>query len=158
MSSGHGCTEGKDYPMFHTITQLAKGSTSRIFQSCLEKINFGPPVKSNRYFFKLPRRMSHRTIFAESVQKGCSNDFSFERYGRQGNRKIENRAVVKVHLRCEKNTRKHKLPKQRLQTSLTCLNIHLFKHFGFLVRVLPYEIGDFREISGKIHLFKRLNK
>ena len=42
--------------------------------------------------------------------------------------------------------------------SLTCLIIHLFNHFGFLVRVLPYKIGDFREISGKIHLFKRLNK
>ena len=53
------------------------GSTSRIFQSCLEKINFGPPVKSNRYFLKLPRRMPHRTIFAESVQKRCSNVFSF---------------------------------------------------------------------------------
>ena len=50
----------------------------------IEKIFFGPPVKSNRYFFKLPRRMPHRTYLAESGAKRCSNDFSFERDGGGG--------------------------------------------------------------------------
>ena len=74
----------------------------------LEKNNFGPLVKSNRYFFKLPKRILYRFNWAESVQKGCSNDFSFERYGqtgdRGGNKKIENRALMKVHLRYEKKS------------------------------------------------------
>ena len=83
MSSGHGCTEGKDYSMFHTITQGVYLADSAI---CLENFYFGPLVKSRRYFFKLPRRMPHRTIFAESVQKGRSNDFSLSvtDRGRQG--------------------------------------------------------------------------
>ena len=44
--------------------------------SPIEKIFFGPPVKSNRYFFKLPKRMPHRTYLAESGAKRPTNDFS----------------------------------------------------------------------------------
>ena len=49
-------------------------------------------MKSRRYFFKLPRRMPHRIIFAESVQKGRSNDFSLSVTDRgQGTGEQENR-------------------------------------------------------------------
>ena len=81
-----------------TIRSLPRGSLKN---HRLEKNNFGPPVKSNRYFFKLPRRMPHRTIFAESGANDGTYDFSRSVTDGQGNRKIENRALMKVHLRCE---------------------------------------------------------